>query len=465
MKTFLHVGCGSKYKDLTTRGFNTPEWKELRFDIDPNAKPDIVGTMLDMSAVVDASVDALFSSHNIEHLYAHEVLLALAEFRRVLKPDGFLVITCPDLQSVCQLIAEDKLLEPAYNSPAGPISPLDILYGLRSSLERGNHYMAHRCGFTEKALVGTLQDGGFGSVISGRRGHPYYDLWAVASKNVLAEDLLDDLAEAHFPEEDESEPAAPPKAVEPLSGQLLNFSSHTYWGTSDPKRFAAVMEEAASLAEPGFFLGDNLFTWSRNNSMLEDPAFRKAWQSNIQNDADEAIVWRRYILACAALHCLHLPGDFVECGVYSGTGIKTVTDYLGGTAFPKTFWGYDTYDFHPVPGHEFPGQQEGFFEIVRQRFAAYPQVRLIKGMLPDSFAGGIPQAVAYLHIDLNNAAGELAALECLFDRVVPGGIIILDDYEWSGVFRQQKLEEDPWFAARNYRVIPLPTGQGLLVKR
>ena len=126
MKTFLHVGCGPKRKDKTTRGFNLPEWNELRLDIDEKVNPDIVGTMLEMSAVADESVDAIFSSHNIEHLYVHEVPLALKEFLRVLKPDGFLVVTCPDLQSVCALIAENKLTEPAYTSPAGPITPLDL---------------------------------------------------------------------------------------------------------------------------------------------------------------------------------------------------------------------------------------------------------------------------------------------------------------------------------------------------
>ena len=200
MKTFLHVGCGRNRKDRTTRGFNVPEWNELRLDIDASVNPDIVGTMLDMSAVADEAVDALFSSHNIEHLYPHEVPVALAEFRRVLKPEGFMVITCPDLQSVCQLIAEDRLTDPAYNSPAGPIAPLDILYGHRASLQRGNLYMAHRCGFTEKVLVATLQEAGFSGIVSGSRAHPHFDLWAVASKAAQSEEELAVLAEAHFPE-------------------------------------------------------------------------------------------------------------------------------------------------------------------------------------------------------------------------------------------------------------------------
>ena len=138
-KTFLHVGCGSATKNSTTKAFAETQWHEVRLDIDPAIQPDIVGTTTDMSVVTSESVDALFSSHNIEHLYAHEVPLALREFLRVLKPDGFAVITCPDLRSVAELIAADKLTDAAYMSAAGPITPLDILYGHRASVAGGNH--------------------------------------------------------------------------------------------------------------------------------------------------------------------------------------------------------------------------------------------------------------------------------------------------------------------------------------
>jgi len=199
MPTLLHIGCGPKRKNQTTRGFNTDAWTELRLDIDADVQPDIIGTMTDMSAVADASVDAIFSSHNIEHLYPHEVGPALAEFIRVLRPDGFLVVTCPDLQEVCRLVAEDKLLEPAYTSPAGPITPLDILYGHRPPMARGNLYMSHRCGFTEKVLIGTLRSCGFKAVASKRRAHPYYDLYAVATKADMQETDLRALAVQHIP--------------------------------------------------------------------------------------------------------------------------------------------------------------------------------------------------------------------------------------------------------------------------
>lgn len=45
--------------------------------------------MTDMSSVTDQSVQAVFSSHDIEHLYPHEVPLALAEYLLVLSDEGF----------------------------------------------------------------------------------------------------------------------------------------------------------------------------------------------------------------------------------------------------------------------------------------------------------------------------------------------------------------------------------------
>jgi hypothetical protein len=198
MPTLLHVGCGPKRKNGTTLGFAKNDWQELRLDIDPNVQPDLVGTMTDMSAVAPASVDAVYSSHNIEHLYPHEVPVALAEFRRVLKPDGFAVITCPDLQSICALVAQDRLTEPAYQSPAGPIAPLDVLYGHRPPMAAGNLYMAHRCGFTLKVLMGTLRAAGF-AVVAGKARPQHFELWALAAMGSADEATVRALAQEHFP--------------------------------------------------------------------------------------------------------------------------------------------------------------------------------------------------------------------------------------------------------------------------
>lgn len=206
MKTFLHVGCGPVYIDPVTqqprrpKGFDAQDWNELRLDIDPEVKPDVVGTMTDMSAVASGSVDAIFSSHNIEHLYPHEVPIALAEFKRVLRSEGFVVITCPDLRSVCALVVEDKLTEPAYISQAGPITPLDILYGLRSAMAKGNLFMSHRCGFTLNVLLATLEGAGFSKAIGLCRPQNF-DLWSFASISNMSDDQLTQQAAKYFPQQ------------------------------------------------------------------------------------------------------------------------------------------------------------------------------------------------------------------------------------------------------------------------
>jgi hypothetical protein len=196
MPTFLHVGSGHKRKSQTSAGFDTPEWTEIRLDIDPGVAPDIVSDMTDMSAVGSASVEALFSSHNIEHLYIHQVPVALAEFQRVLKPDGFAVIGCPDLQSMATLIAEDKLHEPAYQSPAGGITPHDTFYGFGTQIARGHAHMAHRCGFTRSSLMQALRTAGFGRVGVRRRR---FELWAVATLGQPPDDEIHRLMRDYFP--------------------------------------------------------------------------------------------------------------------------------------------------------------------------------------------------------------------------------------------------------------------------
>lgn len=193
-RTILHVGPGHRNNGAKLpAAFQGSDWQEIRLDIDPANEPDIVGSMLDMAAVQDASVDAIYSAHNIEHVYAHEVPQVLKEFLRVLKPEGFLVVTCPDLQTVCQLVAEDKLGDAAYTSPAGPITPLDILYGHGAALAAGHHYMAHKTGFTLKTLTQALHTAGF-ATSAGKRRLRGLDLWVVASKGPMEEAALRELA-------------------------------------------------------------------------------------------------------------------------------------------------------------------------------------------------------------------------------------------------------------------------------
>jgi SAM-dependent methyltransferase len=192
MKTFLHVGCGPQNKSQI-KGFNNDSWKEIRFDIDEKVNPDIVGTLLDMSAVETGSVDAIYSSHNIEHVFPHEVPIVLREFHRVLKDDGMVVLRCPDLQSVCEAVVDDKLLQPLYESPAGPISPIDILYGHRQFIARGNEYMAHKGGFTYSVLNDAFIEAGF-KMNYGGRNPDRWELFIISFKQEKLQEEINTIA-------------------------------------------------------------------------------------------------------------------------------------------------------------------------------------------------------------------------------------------------------------------------------
>lgn len=170
----LYVGCGH---DRRAHEIFTG-WELIRLDIDPGVKPDIVASMTQMHPVATASVDAIYSRHNLEHLEYHDVAIALAEFRRVLKPGGFALIVVPDLQTVAELIIEGKLEETIYISAAGPIAPVDTLYGFRPALKAGKHYMAHRMGFTQRTLLQHIVSAGFSGGVVRRRGT--VELWAEA---------------------------------------------------------------------------------------------------------------------------------------------------------------------------------------------------------------------------------------------------------------------------------------------
>ena len=196
-KALLHVGCGDDDLSKTPKPFQGGDWHEVRLDIDPDRKPDIIGTMTDMSAVADESVDAIYSSHNIEHLYAHEVPTALGEFLRVLKPDGFVVMACPDLALIAQIVAENRLGDTIYQSEAGPVTAHDVIFGYRPLLAQGQIYMAHKCGFTLKVLAESLSTAGF-KTIHGRRDKINFALEIIATKSQIADEAIVDLADDYL---------------------------------------------------------------------------------------------------------------------------------------------------------------------------------------------------------------------------------------------------------------------------
>jgi SAM-dependent methyltransferase len=173
----VNVGCGRREASSLPTYFKS--WQELRVDIDASVQPDVIADITDLSPIADGTADAVWAAHCVEHLYEHQVPRAISEFRRVLRSDGFVCVIVPDLQTVAQYVAADRLHEPLYRSAAGPITAHDIIFGHGKAIASGQTSMAHRCGFTPGMLQRCFTGVPFGEVLVRRRSQAL-ELVAVA---------------------------------------------------------------------------------------------------------------------------------------------------------------------------------------------------------------------------------------------------------------------------------------------
>ncbi len=246
-----------------------------------------------------------------------------------------------------------------------------------------------------------------------------------------------------------------------------NHLTTMFWGISDNAEFNKGVQHAINhiKGQVGIFTGDNLFTYNRNLSFLEDAPFMAAVAKNISNEVERAIIWRTSVLLWGVRNGLKLEGDFVEGGCYKGTSVRILCDTIDFANCDKRYFLYDLFEHEEsMAHHAMPEHGNQLYQSVIDRFADTPNVIVTQGMIPDVLSEVAPEKIAFMHLDMNNAAAEIGALDVLFEKMVPGALLVLDDYGWMA-YRAQKLAEDPWFAARGYHVIELPTGQGLVIKQ
>lgn len=219
------------------------------------------------------------------------------------------------------------------------------------------------------------------------------------------------------------------------------------------------------MKEDGVFIGDNLITFSKGLGFLDDEPLMEAMVRNAANADERSLLWRINTVLWGVRNGLRLEGDFVECACYKGTTARVVceaVDFAGQT--DRHYYLYDLFDHDPsMPHHAMTEHSKQLYAQVKQRFADCPNVTVTQGRVPDVLQQVAPQKIAFMHLDLNNREAELGALELLFERMVPGAVLVLDDYGWLG-YADQRIAENAWFGARGYRVLELPTGQGLVIK-
>jgi O-methyltransferase len=146
---------------------------------------------------------------------------------------------------------------------------------------------------------------------------------------------------------------------------------------------------------------------------------------------------------------LELPGDIVECGVWNGgsAALMAVSCQQDETWFERrSFWLFDSFEGLPRPGEEdgiwardfyFEGMCKGNTEKVREIFGKLDvpmaRVHIVPGWFDSTLGTAAIKHIALLHIDADWYDSVKVVLETLYDRVVPGGFVVLDDYGyWPG---------------------------------
>jgi len=228
---------------------------------------------------------------------------------------------------------------------------------------------------------------------------------------------------------------------------------------------------------------DGMKLYGKSLDFLTDPRFVAAYAAGMNtghhicrekgSDADIHNEYRVYMCCWAATHASRLRGDFVECGVNTGITSVAVCTFIDFNETRKQFYLFDTYQGIPLEQagdleraartEENALFYEECFDLARRNFASWPGCVLVRGRIPETLTKHDIKEIAYLHLDMNIAAPEIAAIEHFWPRLVAGGIVMLDDYGFEQ-YRPQKTAMDAWARNNGVLVATLPTGQGMMLK-
>jgi hypothetical protein len=216
-------------------------------------------------------------------------------------------------------------------------------------------------------------------------------------------------------------------------------------------------------------------------TFLSDPQFKESYNRGCRllSNTDPGFPWRAHVALWSASAAAKLKGDFIECGVHLGFLSASIMTHLKWNDLKKTYYLIDTFSgpdttqfnreeieagrIREVENLKKLGGYDYNLEKVKANFHGWDRVKFIKGLVPDVLQTLSIETIAFLHIDLNCAYPETQAIRFFWDSIVPGGIILLDDYAFRG-YEIQGKEMRLLAKEKNVSILSLPTGQGLIVK-
>ncbi len=237
-------------------------------------------------------------------------------------------------------------------------------------------------------------------------------------------------------------------------------------------------------ARPNYFYDEEGLATSRNHDFVNDPSFLAAidfsWSDPLVQRFGHHGRWNFHVSLWAASHAIALGADIVQLGVFAGSEAAAILKFTRFETRSQRMFLVDT--FTGVPEEQWTEQELAagansaqwaykeagdIYEYTRDRFKAYPNISVIQGRVPDVLPSIPVDRIGLLMLDMNAAAPERAAAEFLWEKIVPAGLILSDDYGHSGAGAQyfaQKLAFDDFAQSKGVPVLSMPTGHGLIIK-
>ena len=277
-------------------------------------------------------------------------------------------------------------------------------------------------------------------------------------------------------------PQEPPGTVIESEGRDNPPMAPGEGGRRQMENQSAVFPEASSpehaLYVPTFDF-DGLWTNPaviHNHDFMKCSRYVKAYETGCKSlGLDHKMYWRLHVALFFARHAMSLSGDFVECGVWRGFLSTAIMDYLDWNRLGRDFYLFDSFDGLVEPLltekerrnsekiQHLNSYFENCYEDAVANFAPFDNAHLVKGTVPETLTQVSIEKVAFLSIDMNCAAPEIAAAEYFWEKMSPSAVILLDDYGFVS-YEEQKNAFDEFARKKGVEILALPTGQGVIIK-
>lgn len=214
-----------------------------------------------------------------------------------------------------------------------------------------------------------------------------------------------------------------------------------------------------------------------NTDFLDEHDFVKSYSRGANTGSwgvEPQNKWRIYVACWAGRECSNLEGDFVECGVFRGGLARAVIEYTNFNSLNKKFFLFDTYEGlvekqvttiekqNKLDTQYAHYKNQNVYDDVVNEFST-DNVIVVQGIIPESLGDVVIDKVAFLSIDMNCMEPEIEAISYFWPKLVPGAIVILDDYEWPQ-HEEQRNAFKQFAKEKNTQILPMPTGQGIIIK-